>query len=272
MSSKHAAITVGIPFYNGDNRNHFRQALKSVQEQTCPPETIHLIQDGPVSDALASVAREAKSSDQRVKHIRIDENKGLSSALNTSILEADTPLYARMDADDLCHRRRLEQQIQHLKKFPNVDILGTAALEFENDPRGNRRSLKVMPQQKEEIKKMMHYRTPFIHPTIIFRRRVFSQIGLYRGPESCEDVDLWMRAVKRDVDMANLPQPLLYYRRDGVIGRRAKFSRAIREAAIRLGYPTSSPKLNFLKLASIVFRLLPVSVQAWGYRYLRQYL
>lgn len=271
MGAAVAPVTVGIPYYAGDDHEHFRCAVESVVHQTVTPRCIHLIQDGPVSRNMRRVV-ESFTARENVEQILIEDNRGLSHAINVSILQAETEYYARMDADDICHEDRIRQQISYMENYPSTDILGTAALEFEKSPCEDSRTLKVMPECEDEIKRMAHYRTPFIHPSVVFRRQVFARIGLYEGRDMVDDVELWMRAVGKDVGMANLPQPLLYYRTAGVVNRRASFSRAVREAGIRLKRPTTSPKLNLLKLSSIGFRLMPACVQEWGYRHLRSYL
>jgi len=269
MSTFSSGITVGIPFYAGEVPAHFRAAVDSVLQQSHPPDVIHLIQDGPVPDPLAEIVETYTGAHDAVQHIQIPANRGLSYALNTSIRATRTEYYARMDADDICHKERLERQLAFLDAHPTVDILGTAALEFSVDPDEPGTLLKRMPEHKEEIEKMAHYRTPFIHPSVVFRTRIFETIGLYAERDMVDDVALWMEALRHDVGVANLPDALLYFRTSGVVRRRATFRRALREAVIRLNYPTRSLRLNLLKLASILFRLLPARLQEWGYQNLR---
>ena len=269
MTSETADITTGIPLYAADDPDHLRAAVDSVLKQTMQPETIHLVQDGPIPAPLAEVVVEYVESNDGVEHIMIPENQGLSYALNVSILQTQTKYYARMDADDICRAERLEKQVSFLESNPQIDILGTAALEFEEDPHTDDLVLKTMPVNQEEIQSFAHYRTPFIHPSVMFRTNVFAQIGLYEHRHLVEDVALWMNALRKNIGVANLSEPLLYYRTSGVIDRRSTISRTLREGMIRLRYPTSSPKLNLLKLASIGFRLLPARMQKWGYRNLR---
>ena len=269
MSTPSSAVTVGIPFYAGETPSHFRDAIDSVLRQSHSPDVVHLVQDGPVPEVLSDIVDRYTTSYDEVVHIHISSNRGLSYALNTSIRQTETPYYARMDADDICHQERLKRQIDFLEAHPTVDILGTAALEFEAHPDESGKMLKKMPEQKEEIERMAHYRTPFIHPSVVFRTRVFETIGLYEEHDMVDDVALWMEAFRHDVGVANLPDPLLYFRTSGVVGRRAHLSRALREAVIRLRYPTRSVRLNLLKLASILFRFLPARVQEWGYQNLR---
>lgn len=259
-------VTVGIPFYSETRPGHFVQAIESIQDQTYLPKKIHLIQDGPVSEEILKVVLRKKQEDPTIEHIRLGGKKGLSYALNCSILRSETSFYARMDADDISHPERLEKQVEFLDANPGIEILGTWAREFSVDPEGEKEMfLKKVPTEQKEMEDLLHYRSPFIHPSVMFRRRVFAKIGLYPDREQVEDLCLWSRAFKKGTRTANIAQPLLYFRFQGVVGRRSSLGRIRREVRMRFGYGTLSPTLNALKLSSLLVRFLPGRVQEWVY-------
>ena len=258
-------VTVGIPFYSETHPEHFVRSIESMQEQTHPPKKIHLIQDGPVSEEIREVVRQKEKEDPTIEHLRLDKKKGLSYALNCSILRSETSFYARMDADDISHPERLEKQVGFLESNPEIEILGTWAREFSVDPEEEGTFLKKVPTEQKEMEDLLHYRSPFIHPSVMFRREVFAKIGLYPDREQVEDLWLWSRAFKKGTRTANLAEPLLYFRFQGVVGRRSSLSRIGREAKMRFGYGTLSPTLNALKLSSLLVRLLPKRIQEWVY-------
>ena len=269
MAAVTAPVTVGVPFYSGDEASHLRQAVESILNQTYSPTTVHLLQDGPVDVDLARVAEEFEEQSEIVEYHTFPVNRGLSYILNVSILRSNTPYYARMDADDISLPERFERQIEWLEAHPDIGILGTWAWEFTDEPREESAELKKVPTSQKEMESILHYRSPFIHPTVVFRRSVFSQIGLYPHRKLIEDLCLWSKTFKEGVRVANLPEPLLYFRFDGVLGRRASLSRILRETRMRFGYPTWSPKLNAMKIASLAFRFAPESVQEFAYRHFR---
>ncbi len=262
-------ITVGIPFYGGTEPRHFADAIGSIQNQTYEPKKIHLIQDGPVSEKIEKVVRENKKKDKKIEHIKLSEKKGLSYALNRSILQSETSFYARMDADDISHPERLEKQIKFFDSNPEIEILGTWAREFSSDPEEEDTFLKEVPTEQKEMENILHYRSPFIHPSVMFRRRVFAKIGLYPDREQVEDLCLWSQAFKKGTRTANIAEPLLYFRFQGVVARRSSIGRIRREAKMRFGYSTFSPKLNALKVSSLMVRILPEKIQEWVYSELR---
>ncbi len=263
-------VTVGIPFHAKTDPAHFRLAVDSILSQTCRPTTIHLVQDGPVATALAAAAREYAAADRKIRLLVLPINSGLPLALNLSILAGHTRYYARMDSDDIAHPERLARQTAFLDQNPRVDIVGTGAIEFMEDPHREKGILKQMPSDQAGIRKMFHYRDPFVHPSVMFRRSVFARTGLYDPRfRTNQDTELWARALKCGVGVANLPEPLLYFRTVGMVRKRADLGAVLRLVRARYRFNTWSPPLNCLKIAALLFRFLPHGVQLWGYRKLR---
>jgi hypothetical protein len=67
--------------------------------------------------------------------------------------------------------------------------------------------------------------------------------------------------------VANLPEPLVYYRFTGSVQRKAVAVRY--NAKARYQFNTWSIQLNVLKVLAILLRTMPNSVQAWAYKNLR---
>jgi glycosyltransferase involved in cell wall biosynthesis len=264
-----ADVTVGIPFYKESKLAHFQAAIDSILCQDLLPTEIHLIQDGPVQNTLQEVVNQYTANYPFVKHLLITQNMGLAYALNTSILNCSTNYYARMDSDDIAHPERLSKQVHFLEENSYIDILGTWAFVFEGELPSQNCPIRVMPARYQKIQELFHYQNPLIHPSVMFRRSVFAQLGLYNRAFRSEcDLELWARALKLQIGISNITEPLLYYRNTGVIARRAA---ALGQQIIaRYRYNTLSPKLNLLKVTSLLFRLLPEDIQKWGYKRFKQ--
>lgn len=266
-------VTVGVPYCDKTNPHFLKKSLDSIVCQSLYPTSIHLIQDGPIynKNLIQLVDKFLSNGWNNVEKLVILKNLGLAHALNVSILNCNTKYYARMDDDDISDPKRLEKQITFLEENPEIDILGSWAYEFKGStPEEGSLFLKKVPVQKRDIRRFFHYRSPFIHPSVVFRRSVFAKIGLYNTKfKTSQDTELWGRALKYDVGVANLPEPLLYYRAAGLAQKRSDISSVLRIAKAQFSYKTYSPYLNLLKLASIGFRLLPQRIRKWGYDHLR---
>ena len=266
MVRSEQSVTVGIPYYGNTLREELAEAIDSILKQSRQPEEIHLIQDGPVTDDIANLVSGYLEQDQLFTHLVIAKQSGLAYALNISILHCNTNLYARMDSDDISHPRRLEKQLQYLEENPDIEMVGTWLLEFEGNINDLGNLTRKVPIEQADIYRLFHYRNPINHATIVFRRRVFAKIGIY-NPDftKAEDTELYARAFKKKIKVANLPEVLYYMRLSDMIDRRSTKEHIKYQALGRYKYNTWSIKLNLLKILSILFRLMPAKVQQIGY-------
>lgn len=263
-------VTVGIPYHCETNPRQLQQAIESILAQSHRPYEIHLIQDGPVAVELERMAAWYLERYAYMTHLVLPAQAGLHNALNTSILQCHSTYYARMDSDDISRPERLCRQLAVLEADSALDILGTMTIEFSDDPDEAGAFLKQVPLQREEIIRVFHYRNPMVHPSVVFRTSVFAKIGIYDSDFTlAEDYELWARALKARVGIANLPEPLLYFRRSGCVQRRRQWKAISSQVRAAYRLHTWSPRLNALKVAAIAARLLPVGVQQWVYVHFR---
>jgi glycosyltransferase involved in cell wall biosynthesis len=263
-------VTVGIPFHSGACAEHLRLAVDSILNQTHRPYRVHLIQDGPVSDDLTALVNDYVARGPHIEHLLIPDNSGLPNALNLSIQQTRSPYYARMDADDISRPDRLEVEARYLEEHPAVDIVGSWAIEFHDDPDEADTFLRKLPTDQPDIARIFHYRSPFVHPSVMFRRSVFDRIGLYDlWWTTAQDYELWARALRHGVGLANIADPLLYLRVNGKVAKRSRLMEIVRQARARYRYNTWSPVSNVLKISAVLFRLMPGPVRQWAYRHLR---
>ncbi len=199
-------ISVGISFKNPGN--YFNLALQSIFAQTFTDWELILIDDGSSDDSLM-VAKSLK--DSRVRVHSDGESRGLNIRLNQLVQLAKAPYFLRMDADDVMHPQRLEQQYQALLQHDENTVIGAAAYSIDADSQvvGLR---PICAQQKSGFAA----RHSFIHPTVAastewFRRHPYSENFVF---QRSQDAELWCRTTNY-TKFINLPEPLLYYRESG---------------------------------------------------------
>ena len=200
--------------YAGDNPDFLRQAfLSSATGQTRSPAEVVLVQDGPVPPDLATVITElAEQSPVPVRHVVMDANVGLGPALDKGLAACRHEIVARMDADDVSAPDRFERQLPVIEA--GVDIVGSGLLEFGDDPDdpddivGRR----TPPTDPDEIRRVIRFRDPFNHPTVVYRKGAVLAAGGYSDMALMEDYLLFTRMVEGGARPANLPEPLVYYR------------------------------------------------------------
>jgi len=94
--------------------------------------------------------------------------EGLVAALNRGLAACRGSLVARMDADDISERDRLEQQVGFLVRHPDVAVVGSWYRIVDHDGRqvGERR----VPCTDLEIRWMLDFCSPFAHSAVMIRR------------------------------------------------------------------------------------------------------
>ena len=131
----------------------------------------------------------------RTKKIRItiinQENLGLTKSLNKAIRLCRSSLIARQDADEISLKSRLETQYNYFLKDNSLALLGSQAFIIDG---------KIREKTKTIIKENLIYKLKrnniFIHGTVIFKKKVFLEIGMYNESyKYSQDYEAWLRLV-----------------------------------------------------------------------------
>lgn len=193
---------------------YLQAALDSLYRQTCSNWELIAVDDGS-SDQTATILDGAARRDRRVQVIR-REGGGLVAALNTGLEACRAPLLARLDGDDICHPRRLEQQFAYLEARPDT---GLVACDFLHFPRTGLKQGMIDYEIWQNsladhslVIRDLYVESPFVHPSIMMRRTILDELGGYQDNVWPEDYDLWLRMAAAGVRFARLPQTLLFWR------------------------------------------------------------
>lgn len=204
-------FSVVISVYFKENPIYLRQSLESVINQTLMPKEIVLVKDGALTIELDSVIDEYEENYSEIfKVITLPQNKGLSNALNIGISMTRYPLIARMDSDDICFNDRFEKQVLALNEF-DLDIVGGQIVEFGKDI-SDVISRRIVPCKHSEIVKLLKFRSPFSHPTILFKKEIFNDLNGYDSSIFPEDYDFFVRAYLKNYKFGNVPDEVLWFR------------------------------------------------------------
>jgi glycosyltransferase involved in cell wall biosynthesis len=183
-------------------------AVDSILLQTLRDFELIIVDDGshdPTPEIIAAFA----SHDRRVRVVT-QPALGLVAALNNGCALARAPYIARMDADDIADPSRLRSQVDWLRNAPTIGVLGTAARVI--DSTGTQVGTLAFPPTDPEIRALLETQNAFVHPSVMFRKEVFADVGGYRSVAlAAEDYDLWLR-IAEVTQLANLEETLLDYR------------------------------------------------------------
>jgi len=194
-----------VAAYN--SANYLPQMLHSILEQRYRPIELVLVDDGSTDDFDGAILPFRDDLDDIVV-IRLQQNMGLAAALNAGFKAARGDFIARMDADDFMYEWRLRDQVLFLHEHPECDWVGGGA-----DVIGTVNDIWRSPLSYPSILNTFLVGNPFLHPTIMIRRRLFDA-GLFvyndRLPTE-EDYELWSRLLPLS-NCANLDQSVIRYR------------------------------------------------------------
>lgn len=269
-------LAPGQPFsllmstYAGDDPGFLREAFdSSVRDQTRPPAEVVLVQDGPVPPELADALDElAATSPVPVKLVVMDANVGLGPALDAGLAACTHEIVARMDADDVSLPDRFAKQLPVVEA--GADIVGSGLLEFGSSVSeivGRR----TPPTDPDEIRRVIRFRDPFNHPTVVYRRSAVVAAGGYSDMALMEDYLLFTRMVEGGARPANLAEPLVCYRVGaGAYARRGGRQLLRSELALQRRFRDLGITTRGQHARNVVvrggYRLVPESLRRAAYR------
>tara|TARA_Y100000034_G_scaffold124352_1_gene172392 strand:+ start:870 stop:1760 length:891 start_codon:yes stop_codon:yes gene_type:complete len=251
-------VSIGISFFNAEVS--LLDAVRSVFAQTHQNWELILIDDGSTDRSLEL----AKSiNDPRVKVYSDGQNKKLAARLNEIIDLASFDFIARMDADDLMARDRIEKELRVLASDPACDLVstGVVSLTDDNQPVGVRC---VHPSHVVTPRSLLRTHHGIVHASIVARKDWY-QRNRYREDLPCsEDKSLWISAYSRsDLNVRFLAEPLYYYREDSSASsfkllRAYRVGRGIIARDAKNGFPFPDKASSYIRsaLQSLVVSIL----------------
>lgn len=201
-------LSVIMPVFNGER--YLYESINSVLNQSFKNFEFIIINDCS-TDKTNHILSEYKSLDNRIVIINNLKNKGIAYSLNEAIKTSKSDLIVRMDSDDVCMPSRFQKQFDYMSNNPLIAVSGTGALINNSN-----RLLKdyFIPFTKDaHIKTQLLFESPFVHPSIIFRKEVFFRNKMqYDSTYSrAEDYKLWTQFA-RISNMGNIINVGLSYR------------------------------------------------------------
>ena len=167
-----STLSVLMSVYKNDNPFFLNQALTSIwDDQILKPNQLVLVLDGKLPNRLNEVIDNwILKLENNLLIVKNLDNIGLTKSLNKGIPHCNSEYIARMDADDISVSKRFMLQVEFLNKNKNIDVVGGSILEFNHN---NKRFKRIFPRNQKEILKKIAIASPFSHPTVMFRRKVF---------------------------------------------------------------------------------------------------
>lgn len=182
-------ITVLITTYNC--KPFIAQAVKSILNQSYQNFEILIIDDGSTDATEKEIT---KITDERIRYVKI-EHKGIAAACNIGLKLAKYDWIARFDADDICHPKRFEVQMQYLSG-DKYEIISSDCAYFYY------RKIRFVTQTNpgtDNIKELLKLHSVISHQSCIYNRKfILEELSGYNEElDSFIDYDLWLRSLNK---------------------------------------------------------------------------
>lgn len=180
-----------LPAYNAEK--YIAKSISSILNQTYKNFELIIIDDGSTDNTLKEVN---KFNDSRIKIIKNEENLGLPKTLNKAIYLSKGKYIARADADDeWIDKDKLKRQINFLEENPKYALVGTGAICVDKNGKYLYKYLK--PKTNKKIKKTILGYNCFIHSSVVFKKSIAKEVGLYSEDDIdinvAQDYSLWLK-------------------------------------------------------------------------------
>jgi len=207
------SVSVVIPAYNSEK--FVARAVNSVLSQTRRADEIIVVDDG----STDSTAAEVSKFGPKIRFVQ-QENAGASAARNAGVEAATSEWIAFLDADDEWLPEKLQLQIEHLMRNP--DLVWTTANFYRCLCNENRIAPNFKPKLAEKALASKEYFEDFFQTslphtcawtgTMVIKKDILKNAGLFRvGQLMANDLDMWFRIAYRRPVIGFIPKPLAIY-------------------------------------------------------------
>lgn len=204
-------FSVAMSVYKNDNPTDFVTAVNSIYYQTCPPDEIVLVIDGPIPNSLQDSIDELKEKLGIMKVVTFAENKGHAAARQGGLENASNELVAIMDSDDIAESNRFEKQLKFMNEHPEVTVAGSLIREFIGELT-NLVGVRAVPETDSEIKEYLKDRCPMNLQTVMYRKSKVMEVGGFIDWFCEEDYYLWIRLALAGHKFYNFQESLVNVR------------------------------------------------------------
>jgi len=186
------------------------RAVQSIEAQSCKNWELIVVDDGS-TDGTWTVLTGLAARNKRIRLCGRDF-AGMAPALNAGLKHCRCKYVARMDADDASLPERLSLQHAFLEQHAEVGMVATRVAYGGDRAQQGGYSRYVNWSNalvdEEAIALNRFVESPFVHPSVMFRRSLIDTLGAYSTKNEPEDYELWLRWYAHGVRMLKLEQVL----------------------------------------------------------------
>lgn len=202
-------ISVVMSTYN-ERMEYLSLAIESIISQTHKNIEFIILLDNPQNADIKALVGKYAKMDNRICVIENEHNIGLTASLNKGFNYATGDYYARMDADDVSDKNRLECELTYMKTY-GLDLVGCMTRRIDSS--GNViNELTNISKSSAYLAKKLRFDNCIAHPTWLLRKELYDTLKGYRDIKTAEDYDFLLRAIYRGYRVGICDKCLFSYR------------------------------------------------------------
>jgi hypothetical protein len=228
---------VVMSVYRTDRLDYMKEAVDSVLQASGSHRVLVGVEDPVPAEVETYLNSLADAVSFRVLHF--PKGHGFAPVLNAlidvAIEDPSCEFVYRMDVDDICRHDRFTVQERYLGQNPDVDVVGSWGMLIDEHGRSFGEVRKATSNRA--LRRVLPLAPPLLHPTVVFRARVFRRGYRYPVNLVCEDLGMWANLFQAGFVFGNIPQHLLSYRQTSSTYKRRKgLAQAWPAMTVRLKY------------------------------------
>ena len=203
----HPTVSVLIPTYNRSDL--LPRAIESILNQTVTDFELIIVDDGSV-DNTAQILRKYIRQDDRIRVYFNHQNKGIGYSRNRLIDLSRAPYLAIMDSDDFSFPNRLQDEVDYLRKRPDVDWV-SGLVSFLDHPS---EIMTYYSQKEQHIPVELFFKCAVSHSASMVRKQYLAENNLKYNEHIIGnlDYDLFKRILLKKGKFGLVEKVVLAYR------------------------------------------------------------
>jgi O-antigen biosynthesis protein len=200
-------VSIVVPVYAPPKRALI-EMVQSVQAQTYPNWELCIAVAGNLDSEIHDFISSLAQKDQRVKLIKLGENKGIAGNTNAALTLAAGEYIAFLDQDDTLAPFALFEVVRCINEKQDPDLIYSDH-DILNARTGRRQSPLFKPDWSPDILLSSNYIT---HLTVIKTAQIHSVGGLRAERDGAQDWDLFLRVLDQGARVQHIAMVLYHWR------------------------------------------------------------
>ncbi len=198
-------VSVIIPYYK--KKKYILSTLKSVIQQTYKKFEIILIYDENDKKNLKFISKISKI-DKRIKLIVNKKNLGVARSRNIGIRKSKYKYIAFIDSDDLWNKKKLDKQINFIKKNKCKICHTSYEIINENNKKIGYREAKTFNSKNELLKSC-----DIGLSTVLMEKKILKKNLKFPPLKTKEDFVLWLKILSNNYKILGMKDNLVKWRK-----------------------------------------------------------